>query len=169
MRQIKIYDKNTLDSSTIISIHNLIVTSFLRRWGIYRNDVTLGFIKSRLCAVAFDDNQIIGYAGLEDSGEFVNGCAVENVNGIYLLASLVKKLLQYSGKQGYLYFAHSPKIDKAIPLTAYIATNGYLSITNEVIKKKYNSKIIVLHRINFFSENKISKNDLLNKLNNIES
>jgi len=165
MREIKIFDKNTLDSVSVKKIHTLIITSFHTRWGINRNDVTDDLIKSRLCAVAFENSEIIGYAGLEDSGEFVNGCSVEGINGIYLLASMVKKLLKYSGMKGFLYFAFSPKIDKAIPLTAYFATDGHLSISNEIVIKDYDSKKITLHRLNFFSENKISKTELLNQLN----
>ena len=170
MIKIKLFDKNTLDSVLVQYIHTLIASSFKKRWDINRNDVTEDIIKSRLCAVAFKNSEIIGYVGLEDDGEFVNGCCVEgiDINGIYLLASMVKELLKHSRKQGhYLYFAFSPSIDKAIPLTAHFATDGRLSISNETKVINYDSGPITLHRLDFFSENKISKAELLNQLNKL--
>ncbi len=164
MRRLEVYNINELDNETCMQINTLIQDRFKDRWGVERTDVTNESILNRINAIAFDKSEIVGVLGLEQSGEFVNGCSIKTVNGIYLLANLANKIYDIYSQKIHLYFAFFPKIDLAIPLSCYMATKGYLSIDEEKITKRYLNNEITFKRLNLFTTSKISKQEFIKQL-----
>jgi len=161
---LKVFKKSALDEEHCKICISLIRRRFKKRWGIDRKDITIEMIQCRINAVAYDGNRIVGFLGMEDTGELVNGCAEKEINGIYLLAKLARKIVEENQGNAYFYFAYFPIKDLAIPYSSFIATKGYLSISSKIIRKKYDNKEISLRKIKLFTDERISKSELLKKL-----
>ena len=162
--EIKIYKENTLSDIICKECIVLVKRRFKERWDIDRDDITISLIQNRINAIAFKNNEVVCILGLEETGELMNGCSKENVNGIYLLAKLAKELVKINDKSTFLYFALFPNTDLAIPHSSFIATKGFLSISNEVVKKNYKGNVLSLKRIELFTKKRINKTELINLL-----
>ncbi len=158
MLEVRYFPNNSLPTSLLKEGLIFIRRRFQEVWGIYRSDVTIERIKIRKNFIIFDYSKLVGWLGLEDSGELTNACIKKTYKGVENLIFLIKKSYEFS-PQKYLY-ARVP-IHRTAPALAFLKAGMKLSIPPELTQLKYLEKEVILVKLFIF------KKDIDNQVSDI--
>jgi hypothetical protein len=127
-----------------------IVQRFHDTWGIDRsNEITLDSIHNRRNLIALEGSEVIGWLGVNEDGELVNGCGGPG-HSSYILIMLLKHLFHDMPPQLRQYYALVP-IDYLASAACCIKAGMHLpdSIPAEFVAKAYGSKVVTLIKLVF--------------------
>jgi hypothetical protein len=145
---IRSYKPGELSKDLALHGRDYIVQRFQDVWGIDRsNEITLDSIHNRRNLIALEGSEVIGWLGVHEDGELVNGCGGPG-HSSYSLIMLLKHLFQDSSSQSRQYYAFVP-IDYLASAGCCIKAGMHLpdSIPAEFVAKAYGNKVVTLIKL----------------------
>lgn len=126
---------------------------FKDEWGIFRTDVTEDMLMKRINVVAISDGEIVGWLGVSEDKELVNGCVDKKLNGVFVLRRLISVAISKVGLPVYA-FVPTSKLGSA---AACLLTGQKCLISENILKKKYKGKTILLRKLTILPEREKSE------------
>lgn len=159
--EIKYYPSGTLSSEQIRSGLEFIHRRFFEEWSINRIDINGKTLRNRANVLLHDNNNLIGWLGIESDGEIVNCCIDEKYNGVYLLQMLIKKAYDSFPQTHFSANVPTKQLGSAC---AFLKTGMKLDEPPQITIKEYKERSIKLVRL----INEHNKKDLQTKDKNLK-
>jgi len=163
---IKIFNKHSLPEELIKEGLEFIKRRFKDDWGVTREEITKVNLYSRVNALLFNHNKVIGWVGLESNGELDNGCIEIGHKGSDLLGQLMENVIN---KFHCNYYSYVPIEKFGSAIACYKASQGKIHVSDEIDIRHYKEKDVKLVKIIFTDNERISKKSLIVKLNALKS
>lgn len=138
------YDKYTIPPEMINHGINFIRKIFLEVWGINRTDINYNSINTRKNLILFDDDNIVGWLGIEKDGELTNACIENRSHRGKLLLGLIE--YAYRTLPEYSFYAKVP-ISKISSGNIFIRSGMRLESPSHLSSISYPEKTISLVRL----------------------
>ncbi len=149
-----------------------IIRRFNEEWSVDRTeDINESKLKNRANVLLYDEENLVGWLGIESDGEIVNCCIEKGYNGVDCLQKLIKEAYKSFPKKSF--YAHVPT-ERLSSASAFIKTGMKLDKTPQSKILKYNGESIKLVRLRFEKTKKVFKiedeylSEILDKINDVE-
>jgi hypothetical protein len=145
------YEPGELSEALTLHGKEYIVRRFKDVWGIDRgNEITLASIQNRRNLIALEGSEVVGWLGVNEDGEIVNGCGGPGRSS-YILITLLKHLFEDSLSVSHQFYAFVP-IDYLASAACCIKAGMFLpdSIPPEFAVKAYGKKVVTLIKLVYY-------------------